>query len=138
MSENENCAHTFASIIITGKDFDPEVITSSIGVTPSYSFKKGDKRGESKNWDHSFWELSSKEFETSTDLGLHIEWLVSKILPYKDQFIELSKAIQPLNTYISCFWESKTGHGGPIFSPSLLRKIADLNLELWFDIYFAD
>jgi hypothetical protein len=37
---------------------------------------------------------------------------------------------------IACLWDSHAGHGGPTLSPDLLRRLADLGIELWFDIYF--
>jgi len=138
MSENENCSRTYASIIISGENFNPSDVSSILGISPSYSFRKGDRRGEKGIWDHSFWELSTKDEETSTDLSVHLEWLIVKILPRKEILISLASASKSIKTYISCFWESKTGHGGPVFSPELMGKIADLNLELSLDIYFAD
>ena len=37
---------------------------------------------------------------------------------------------------ISCFWGSRCGHGGPTLSARQTRRLADLELELWFDVYF--
>lgn len=138
MSENENCSRTYASIIITGDSFNPIDISSTLEIDPSSSFRKGDRRGEKGVWNHSFWELSSKEEVTSTNLNLHLAWLIAKLLPNKEKLSSLCLANRSIKAYISCFWESKTGHGGPDFSPDLMCKIGELNLELSIDIYFAD
>lgn len=37
---------------------------------------------------------------------------------------------------ISCFWASAYGHGGPALSPQSMQKLAQLELEIGFDVYF--
>ncbi len=39
---------------------------------------------------------------------------------------------------ISCFWVSRSGHGGPSVRPAQMGELARLNLELWFDVYLGD
>ena len=39
---------------------------------------------------------------------------------------------------ICCFWLSASGHGGPTVSPKQMAKLVELNLEVWWDIYYFD
>ncbi len=36
---------------------------------------------------------------------------------------------------IFCYWLSADGHGGPILSPAMMRRLGQLELEVGFDIY---
>ena len=38
----------------------------------------------------------------------------------------------------ACFWKSACGQGGPMISPGQVRKLGELNVELWLDIYGPD
>jgi hypothetical protein len=33
-------------------------------------------------------------------------------------------------------WDSKSGEGGPTISPVQMKRLAELGIELWFDVYF--
>jgi hypothetical protein len=39
---------------------------------------------------------------------------------------------------ITSFWVSTSGNGGPTISPYQMRRLADLEIEIWWDIYFYD
>jgi len=133
--ENENVSRTFATFRLIGKDLDPDTATSLLGLNPTRMFRRGDKRGESKVWLHGYWEICSQDVVKTTDLAVHIEWLLEKLEPVREQLGSLIKG--EVKADIDCFFESLTGHGGPTFSPRLLARIASLNLELGLDIYFA-
>src|SRR5437867_8358111 len=98
-------------------------------------FRKGDRRGESKVWPHGYWELSSQDIVKTTDLAVHIEWLLDILETARAPLAALTKG--DVKASISCFIESLSGHGGPAFSPMLLGRIASFELELILDIYFA-
>ena len=75
----------------------------------------------------------------STDLALHIEWLLDQVEPAKSQLMRLMD--EDVQADIFCFWESRADSngiaGGMIFSPTLLGRLAALKLQLGLDIYFA-
>ncbi|MEM9645577.1 MAG: hypothetical protein AAF989_11350 [Planctomycetota bacterium] len=37
---------------------------------------------------------------------------------------------------VMCYWVSASGQGGPSLLPVQSSKLARLNLEIWFDVYF--
>jgi hypothetical protein len=38
---------------------------------------------------------------------------------------------------VSCYWLSRSGHGGPAVSAAQMGELARLGLELWFDVYLV-
>ena len=36
---------------------------------------------------------------------------------------------------IFCYWLSASGQGGPTLSPDLMRRLAEAELEIGFDVY---
>jgi hypothetical protein len=136
MPENTNANRTFATLRIWSKKLEPDKVTQALHLTPSKAFKRGDRRTEAKEWPHGYWEITSENQIISTDLALHIEWLLDQLEPVRPQLAAIM-AEESVKADIFCFWESRTGHGGPSFSPQLLGRIAALGLELGIDIYFA-
>lgn len=135
MSNNPNIHRTFATFRIWGTYLNPEDITRRLDIGPSESHNLGDKRGRSGTWSHGYWAIESENHVQSTNLSLHIEWLLNKIEPAQLEVISLIN--EGFFADIFCFLESSTGHGGPVFNPTLLHRIANLNVELSLDIYFA-
>jgi hypothetical protein len=136
MHVNRNVSRTYASFRIVGNNLVPEDINGLLDISPHKSFRKGDKHGD-KSWPHGYWGLTTKDHVDSTVLEVHIAWLLDLLEPNSSN---LTKIVQKENfkADIFCFWESKTGHGGPVFSPIILGRLAKLNLVLNLDIYFAD
>jgi hypothetical protein len=135
MPKNENLSRTFATFRLIGKDLDPDAVTSLLGLEPTRMFRKGDRRGETKVWPHGYWGITSQGTVETTDLAVHIEWLLAQLEPVREQLTSVVRG--DVKADVNCFIESGTGHGGPTFSPQLLARIAALNLELGLDIYFA-
>lgn len=135
MSDNPNANRVYATLRLWGKALDPDRVTRLLHLTPSAYHRLGTPRGKKGIWPHAYWEIDSENQVVSTDLALHIEWLLNQIEPVQADFMALRAT--EIHADIFCFWESLTGHGGPVFSPLLLRRIAALNLTLGLDIYFA-
>jgi hypothetical protein len=135
MAQNEYTTRTYASLILRGKELDPQKITDFIGISPSKSFKRGDKRKNDKVWPHGYWELDSTGFVNSADLEPHLEWLGDHIDPAK---LSLSKIISEtgIDAELSCFWILPTNHVSLSLNTKLLNQIALLGVKLEFDIYY--
>ena len=82
------------------------------------------------------WFFSSKGKITSKDLRRHLDFILDHLVPKTDDLHKLQQFDSKM--CISCYWLSKYGHGGPTISPDQMRKLALLNLELWFDMYFLN
>lgn len=83
------------------------------------------------------WLLSSEGHVESTSLEEHISWVLTQIEPIRPTFLRLVRRLEA-SADMFCFWESKTGQGGPDFTPNVLSRLARLKLPLALDIYFAE
>lgn len=79
------------------------------------------------------WFLTSEDHVDSLDSGRHINWLLDRIEPAATALRELQEKGCEMD--ISCYWLSRSGHGGPTISVDQMRRLTDLNIELWFDFY---
>jgi hypothetical protein len=128
------CRKTFAALRTFLDSVGPEVITAKLGITPTANFLKGDRHGGGK-FSRKFngWFLSSEGLVESKDTRRHIDWVISQLANHEVTLKEMRAAGFEMD--ISCFWLS-TGQGGPIISPAQMRELSQLELEIWWDVYF--
>jgi hypothetical protein len=112
-------------------------VTEALSLTPSETqeiateYEGSNKR---RKIELAGWFLASKHDVASYDLAVHLEWLLEKIAGKEGVILALTE--QGWKGDVSCLWDSAFGHGGPTFSPEVLRRLSGLGLEVWFDIYF--
>lgn len=135
-NENVN-KHIFATFILRGNGLDPHDVTSSLGITPSKSFQRGDWRTETEKWTRNFWSLTSQNEVQSDDLSVHIEWLLDQFEPMNNKLIEILERIG-IESEISCFWIFPTEHVEFELSSELMKRVATLGVKLSFDMYSSD
>ena len=130
------CDSTYATLCIYLHDIDdPAIITKKLGIQPSRIQVRGEIRnGKVKKWPAA-WFLETSEQVQSKDVRRHIDWLLEYIKDNSD-FI---KQLQDTNSeiWISCFWASAPGHGGPMLDRDIIKRIAESGLGIYFDVYFA-
>ena len=80
------------------------------------------------------WFLSSKDKVPSTDVRVHLEWLLAQFAGKRDALVWARE--QGWDTVVSCYWGSAFGHGGPELSTRLTHQLVALDLDIWFDVYF--
>lgn len=128
------CDKTYATLRVYTGDMSPDFVSKILGVEASeklYIGKIAD--GRLRPAKLNGWFLTSKGSIDSLDARRHIDWLLDQLIGKEDK---LSKVIESANeVYVSCFWGSAQGHGGPRLSPSQMSKLVQLNLELDWDIY---
>jgi Domain of unknown function (DUF4279) len=136
VSDYPTCAACFASLYIEAGDIDPEYITECLKTGPTSTQKKGElaRISSSRVNPHSGWRLSSKAAVDSKDLRSHLDWLFDRIARRRAE-LEALRAMGCV-IHVACYWLSKAGHGGPMISLPQIRKLVELELELWMDIYF--
>jgi len=134
MAEHEHSGISFTSLVLRGKNLVPQEVVDAIGIKPSKSFKRGDIRVGTKKWPHGYWELSSKGAVQSSDLQVHLEWLIEQLEPIKTQLTKIIHQ-EGIDASLSCFWIMPTTHESLSLSGSLLIQIASLDLKLDLDIY---
>lgn len=134
MSEDKNTSAIFAGLILRGKDLVPQEITDAIGIKPTKSFKRGDIRKDTQKWPHGYWELITKDAIQSSDLSAHLDWLVKQLASSKTELIDIV-CKEDIEGEISCFWILPTDHETLLLTSDLLKKIAELGLNVTMDVY---
>ena len=133
------CTRTYATLRIYPEHLDPLYLTERLGIQPSSWQRKGEIRNPSSKVLRAYslhgWFLSSKGVLDSKDSRRHIEWLLEILSPKAETIRALQN--EGCRMDVSCYWGSKSGHGGPTLSPEQMAELARLKLELWFDVYFV-
>ena len=126
------------SLWINGFECSPEEITRQLGVQPSETRIKGEKRFVSKkakapmiNKENS-WRLKS-ELPQTVEPDKHLEFLLKQLNPHKKAFLELTKKYE---TIISFGIDWNYCNPGITLDKSLLIELAELNVEVDFDMYY--
>jgi hypothetical protein len=131
----ESCYETFVTLRIYSDTIIPNEITNFLQFEPTESVTKGEVYGinSKKIREINGWFLTSEGFVNSKDCRRHFDFLADKIMPIKNKL----KALQNKDCEIdiSCFWSSENGQSGPTLSPKQIKKLAELELEIWFDVY---
>jgi Domain of unknown function (DUF4279) len=132
--------HTYSvDLKIVGNISTEEEISKALGIKPTTFFKKGEPKSPSRNWNESSWTLSMRP-----SAGDDLEWdsledglgaLLDQISPLKPSIDKLKQEYRVL-IYVGHF---ATGvGGGPMFSPSLLKRLATAELELVISTYWNE
>jgi hypothetical protein len=134
-----SCERTYAEFRIYSGAMEPEIVSRRLGVSPTSIQKKGDIRtnslGRAREVPRNGWFLSSEAKVSSLDVRHHLDWLLKKIEPARNELNAL-QSTAGLTMLINCVWWSASGQGGPTLWPEQMRRIADLNLECSFEIAF--
>ena len=117
-------------------DFDIAEVTSLVKAVPTSTQKKGDLRCDAKQhfYKKTGWSISSKGLVSSKDSRDHLDFILSKIDGADEGLMELHSRGFLIDLCVR--WDSLSGHGGPTLSPVQMARLAELEIEVWFDIYF--
>jgi hypothetical protein len=61
---------------------------------------------------------------------------LERVEPHAGRVAELQQ--EGARTDVFCYWVSASGQGGPRLLPSTMGRLAQLGLEVGFDVYFQD
>ena len=135
-----SCDRTCAELRIYPAARDVVDVSAIMCLSPTESGNAGEVRstlnGKSRTVKKTHWVLSSEQYVTSKDLRTHLDWLLRKVSQSTAGLANLSQDGTKIS--IICIWWSATGQGGPTLWPEQLRGLADLGLEVGFDIQFHD
>ena len=131
----------YVSLTLTGKRLDPEHITRVLRIVPHRSFRKGDprniiegKKSSPEVWPHGLWSIDSYPDIRSDELTLHFEWLLNQLEPVQEG-MEQILSDKTIDARISCFWLERSDHINIEVESSLIARLANLNMKIWFDVY---
>jgi hypothetical protein len=83
---------------------------------------------------HDAWLLDSKAVD-SKDVRRHLDWILDQLTARRLALHDL--VLRGAKVDIFCYWLSATSHGGPTISTGQTKKLADLGIDLSFDVYFT-
>jgi hypothetical protein len=129
------CARTYASLRIFSLSIAPDEISATLGVAATSVQHKGpvaNAQGQSGMRPHG-WVLSSDGRVVSKDARRHLDWVLDQLAGRRDLLASL--ASRGARADVVCTWFSASVHAGPTLSPQQCRKLAELELECWFDFY---
>ena len=131
------CEYTHAWLRVMSETVDPDEVTSILGVAPSKVQRRGDsKKGKPGFWAKGGWFLSTEGVVSSKDARHHLDWILERLGGKRDAFMRLHERGYLIDLCVR--WDSLSGHGGPTISPNQMKVLAELEIELWFDVYVGD
>ena len=128
------CEDTYVTLRIYTGEMAPEFVTRMLEVEPSDSLTKGKiAKGRKRPAILNGWFLSSQDKVESLDSRRLIDWLLQNF-EGKDE--QLQKVIAESDeAYVSVYWSSKSGHGGPRLSQNQMARLLRLGVDIDHDIY---
>lgn len=132
------CEYTHAWLRIMHETVDTDEVTAILGVRPTKAQRRGDpKKGKPDQfYSKGGWFLSTEGILKSKDARHHLDWIIERIAGKKQAFIQLHQRGYLVDLCVR--WDSLSGHGGPTVSPSQMKALAELEIELWFDVYVGE
>lgn len=130
--EYATCHETHSTFRIFSQAVDPDEITVLLGLAPSESFFRGDVYDGSYRRKAHGWFLTTEGIVLSRDSRRHIDWLLEILMPKRLQILTLQA--KQVDMDISSYWVS-AGQGGPALAPAQMAQLAELHLQVWWDIY---
>jgi hypothetical protein len=126
--EYSTCRATYATLRLYLVDLTPDAVTERLGLRPTES------QTQTRSAKHLHaWFLCSAGQVDSREVRRHIDWILDQITPVVSPFRDL--IARGVKADVACCWVSASGHGGPTLSPIQMRRLAELGLECWFDVY---
>jgi hypothetical protein len=111
MNDHPKAMLTYAALRMEHDAVEPQQVTALLGLSPTQTVRL-----------------------TSKDSLAHIQWLLAAIGSRGSELRRLREEGHGMKIY--CLWLAGKGYAGPMLTPNVMRGLADLGLELWFDIGF--
>lgn len=119
--EYPTCEKTSASFRVILHGIDSAQVTRMLNLSPDFEGPK-------------VWYITTEKCVNSKDVRRHIDWLLSCLEGKKTAIRRLRRTGADMDVF--CYWVSKSGQGGPILGPETMRRLANFELEIGFEIHF--
>ena len=98
-------------------------------------YSEGDKLSpkSTSTYDTTMWGIKS-ELSRSEDLNEHLDSLLAWLEDNKSSFMEISGRTQ-VKSDIFCGLFSENGQGGAQISSSVIKKLAEFDIDIVFEVY---
>ena len=125
----------YVKLYFQGKNVDPDDITKRLGIVPSRKHKTGESHGLNNEftWKTSTWVLDSRSSIQSTNVEVHLQWLLDQIEPVKS-IIKSIASDKEVHSEIKCIFLLFSRLYSQSFSPEIIERISDLNIN--FVVYY--
>ncbi|WHI45930.1 DUF4279 domain-containing protein [Microbulbifer sp. TRSA001] len=128
------CDETYITLRIYCGEISPDVVTEILGIKASDKIYKGKTvNGRKRPAILNGWFLTSEGKVDSLDSRAHLHWLFRLIDGKESPLNQVTKLVD--NVYISCYWRSKSGHGGPKLDTEQMEKLVKYGLNIEYDVY---
>lgn len=127
------CTRTYSTLRIFSDEVDPEKISKTLGLEPTYSFRTGDAYSVCKlTRKYNGWLLSTESSLDSKDTEDHIGFILAKLDGNADAVAGLQAAGCELDIF--SFWTSN-GQGGPSLTAEQMLILGNLGIPVSWEVY---
>jgi len=132
--ERDDCKEVGVSFALRSDNLVPEEITKTLGVRPSWAFRKGDRYKSvsgilEQPW--GVWAVDSKDAVKSREPEAHAKYILDLLEPRADQIRRLIGG-KDLHVSMRIWWETYGSTTGYSLKSETVRRLASLCQELNF------
>ncbi len=131
--EITSCSRCYVTLCIYHLEIGPADLIQTLGFEPDHQICKGEKTGLGAVAKRNGIFFSTKDMVESKDIRRHLDTICDVFGGQKEFFAHLN--LTGGQTLVSCFWESSSNNGGPFIEQRLLQRLADMNVDLQFDVW---
>jgi hypothetical protein len=130
-SHDKTIVRVSASFRIFGAIEDLAKITTTLGLQPTNTHKKGYQRSpKAQPYEHDMWNLTAP-LDPLEPLEKHLLWLSERLLPHHDYIRKLSDTCV---VDIFCGYTAESDESGFDLSPNALSVFSDLRIRMCVSI----
>jgi hypothetical protein len=132
--DEENRFEYSATLRIFGQNLDFEDISSHLGVQPTYSHRKGERKGKnSPPFEHDMWQYEPP-LDEKIELAQHINALWAAIKPSKEYLLSLKK-VATVDVFLG--YRSNVDTAGVEVPHTSLEMFTELEIPFGLSIIIA-
>jgi hypothetical protein len=126
--------------IFIENDMSPDDISGMLRLQPTDKKVKGDivcrpSGRKVITVPTSYWLLSTRCLLKHSNMETHLEWLLNRLMPAKEQILALQK-VPGISMWVRCILDSEERNTK--FTADQMKKLAELNMENSFVLYFDE
>jgi hypothetical protein len=128
------CVETYSTLRVFSDNASPAMITETLGIEPTSSFRKGESfsGGKLQRKSHG-WFYETEGRVQSKDTRRHIDGILA-VLVGKGASVQTLR-LEGCAIDIVSYWVS-LGQGGPCLEAYQMQQLGALGISVWWDIYF--
>lgn len=128
------CLETFATFRIFSDLMHPDEIENVLAIEATTKLPRDPSSRYRPRRETNLWEWCTRSMVDSRNNTAHLTAIIDRVTPRARALKKLQ--IRSCQTDISNYWVS-SGQGGPTLNVEMMQALADLNLSIWWDVYFG-